>query len=113
MDNIQCMLTQLLTNQNNDDTTGSNHVEEENNNKPPKTEKSKESSSIDAKVINGIQAQIASLERWTEESKDDSSLPAGMGFSVVATEIQATNIVHVWWQEITQPAHPLLPVSNQ
>ena len=39
LDNIQRMLTQLLTNMNNDDTTGSNHDEEENNNnEPPKTE---------------------------------------------------------------------------
>ena len=35
LDNIQRMLTQLLTNRNNDDTTGSNHDEEENNNNEP------------------------------------------------------------------------------
>jgi len=55
------MLAQLLVNPNTKDT-GSNHDEEEhNNNKYPKTEKLKESSSIDAEVIKGIQAQIASL----------------------------------------------------
>ena len=64
LDNIQCMLTQLLTNWNNDNTTSSNHYEEENNNnEPPKTEKLKESCSIDAKVIKGIQAQVASLPK--------------------------------------------------
>jgi len=52
------MLTQLLTNQNNNDNTGSTHDEEENlNNEPPKTERLKEGSSIDAKVIRGIQVK--------------------------------------------------------
>ena len=56
LDNIQQMLAQLLTNRNNNDT-GSNHNEEEHNDdEQPKTEKSKESSSIDTKVIKGIQA---------------------------------------------------------
>ena len=50
------MLAQLLTNRNNNDT-GSNHNEEEHNDEvQPKTEKSKESSSIDAEVLKGIQA---------------------------------------------------------
>ena len=50
------MLAQLLTNRNNNDT-GSNHNEEENNDdEHPKIGKSKESFSIDAKVIKGIQA---------------------------------------------------------
>ena len=61
MDNIQQILIQLLTNQKNDNTTGSNHKNEENNNEPPKIDHSKEGSSFDAKVIKGIQAQIASL----------------------------------------------------
>jgi len=61
LDNIQQMLAQLLTNQNNNDT-GSNHNEEEHHNDEQlKAEKSKESSSIDAEVLKGIQAQIASL----------------------------------------------------
>jgi len=60
-DNIQQMLAQILINWNNNDTTGSNHDVEENlNNKHPKTEKLKESSSIDADVIKGIQVQMAS-----------------------------------------------------
>ena len=64
------MLAQLLTNRNNNDITGSNHDEEENlNNEPLKTEKSKKSSSIDAKVIKGIQAQIASLTERDELKK--------------------------------------------
>ena len=55
------MLAQLLVNQNTNDT-GSNHDEDEHNNDEcPKTEKSKESSSIDAEIIKGIQTQIASL----------------------------------------------------
>jgi len=62
VENIQQMLAQFLNNRNNDNTTGSNHTEEKNlNNEPPKTEKSKESSAIDANVIKDIQAQIASL----------------------------------------------------
>ena len=60
------MLAQLLTNQNNNDT-GSNHNQEEHNDDDqPKTKKSKESSSIDAEVLKGIQAQIASLAQRDE-----------------------------------------------
>jgi len=48
------MLAQLLTNRNNNDI-GSNHNEEEHNyDEQPKTEKSKESSSINAEVLKGI-----------------------------------------------------------
>ena len=62
LDNIQNMLVQLLNNRNNDET-GSHLNEEENhdNNEPLKTKQLKEGSSIDAEVIKGIQAQIASL----------------------------------------------------
>jgi len=61
LDNIQQMLAQLLNNWNNNDIE-SNHDEEEHlNNEQPKTEKSKEGSSLDAEVLKGIQAQIASL----------------------------------------------------
>ena len=64
------MLAQLLNNWNNNDTTGGNHDEEENlNNEPPKTERSKEGSTVDAKVIKGIQAQIASLAQRNELKK--------------------------------------------
>ena len=60
------MLTQLLINRNNNDT-GSNHNEEEHHNdEQPKTEKSKEGSSMDAEVLKGIQAQIASLTQRDE-----------------------------------------------
>jgi len=63
------MLAQLLTNRNNNDT-GSNHNEEEyNDDEQPKTEKSKESSSMDAEVLKGIQAQIASLAQRDELKK--------------------------------------------
>jgi len=62
LDNIQQILVQLLTNRKNDNTTGSNYENEENNNnEPPKIDHSNEGFSIDAKVIKGIQAQIASL----------------------------------------------------
>ena len=75
LDNIQQMLTQLLTNQNNNDA-GSNHNEEEHNeDEQPKTEKSKESSSIDAEVLKGIQAQIASLVRRDELKKTGMTRP--------------------------------------
>ena len=50
------MLAQLLTNWNNNDA-GSNHNEEEHNDDEQlKTKKSKESFSIDAEVLKGIQA---------------------------------------------------------
>ena len=63
LDNIQQMLTQLLTSRNNNDTWSNHNEEEHNDGEQPKTEKSKESSSIDAEVLKGIQAQIASLSR--------------------------------------------------
>jgi len=70
LDNIQQMLAQLLTNWNNDNTIISNHENEENNNNEPlKTEHSKEGSSIDAEVIKGIQAQVASLAQRVELKK--------------------------------------------
>ena len=63
------MLPRLLTSRNNNDT-GSNHNEEEHHNdEQPKTEKSKECSSMDAEVIKGIQAQIASLAQRDELKK--------------------------------------------
>ena len=69
LDNIQQMLAQLLTNWNNNDT-GSNYNEEEHHNdEQPKTEKLKESSSMNAEVLKGIQAQIASLTQMDELKK--------------------------------------------
>ena len=69
------MLAQLLNNQNNNDT-GSNHNEEKHNDDgQPKTEKSKESSSIDAEVLKGIQAQIASLTQREELKKAGMTRP--------------------------------------
>ena len=51
-------------------TICSNHDEDENNNnEPPKTDHSKEGSSIDAKVIKGIQVQIASMAQKDELKK--------------------------------------------
>ena len=67
------MLTELLVNWNNNDT-GSNHDEEENNNnEPPMIEKS--SSLVDAEVIKGIQAQIASLAQRDELKKVGMTRP--------------------------------------
>ena len=43
--------------------------EENNNDEPSKTDHSKEGSSIDAEVIKGIQAQIASLAQRDELKK--------------------------------------------
>ena len=98
LDNIQCMLTQLLTNRNNDDTTSSNHDEEENNNnEPPKTEKSKESSSIDVEVIKGIQTQVASLSQRDELKKVGMTRPIGMGLCSISTKVQATYVAYIQW----------------
>ena len=69
LENIQQMLAQLLNNLNNDDTTSSNQDEENLNNEPPKIERSKEGSTVDAKVIKGIHTQIASLAQ-RDELKD-------------------------------------------
>jgi len=53
------MLAQLLTNRNNNDTWSNYNEEEHNDDGQPKTKKSKESSSIDAEVLKGIQARMA------------------------------------------------------
>ena len=63
------MLTQLLVNRNTNDTGSNRDEEEHNNDEHPKTKKSKESSSNDAEVIKGIQAQIASLAQRDELKK--------------------------------------------
>jgi len=54
LDNIKQMLGQLLTNWNNNNTRSNHNEEEHNDDEQPKTEKSKESSSIDAMIIKGI-----------------------------------------------------------
>jgi len=86
--NIQQMLTQLLTNWNNNDT-GSNHNEEEHNDdEQPKTKKSKESSSIDAEVLKGIQAQIASLAQRDELKKAGLFVPpTWMGLITISAKV--------------------------
>ena len=63
------MLAQLLTNRNNNDTESNHNEEGYHSNEQPKTEKSKESSSIDAEVLKGIQAQITSLTQRDELKK--------------------------------------------
>jgi len=83
LDNIQQMLAQLLTNQNNNDS-GSNHNEEEHNDDEcPKIEKSKESSSIDVKIIKGIQTQIASLAQRDELNKVGMTHPYPLEWDLV------------------------------
>ena len=63
------MLAQLLSNRNDNDAR-SNHDEEEHfSNDQPKTERSKEGSSLDAEVLKGLQAQIASLAQRDELKK--------------------------------------------
>jgi len=69
LDNIQQMLAQLLTNWNNNDTESNHNEEKHNDDEQPKTEKSKESFSIDAEVLKGIQAQIESLTQRDELKK--------------------------------------------
>ena len=64
MDNIQRMLIQLLENQNNKNTTGNEEVNLDN--EPPKSEESKKGSSVNADMIKGIQAQVASLAQRDE-----------------------------------------------
>ena len=69
LDNIQQILAQLLINRNNNDTGGNHNEEGHHSNEQPKTEKSKESSSMDAEVLKGIQAHIASLTQRDELKK--------------------------------------------
>jgi len=77
------MLAQLLTNWNNNDT-GNNHNEEEHNDEEqPKTEKLKESSSMDAKVLKGIQAQIVSLAQRDELKKEEAVRPYSLEWDSV------------------------------
>jgi len=69
LDNIQQMLVQLFSNRNDNDAR-SNHDEEEHfSNEQPKAKKSKEGSSLDAEVLKGLQAQIASLSQRNELKK--------------------------------------------
>jgi len=75
LDIIQQMLTQLLTNQNNNDIGSYHNKEEYNDDERPKAEKSKKSYSIDAEVIKGIQAQIASLTQRDDLKKVGMTLP--------------------------------------
>ena len=63
------MLAQLLTNRNNNDARSNHNEEKHNDDEQPKTEKSKESSSIDAEVLKDIQAQIASLTQRDEMTR--------------------------------------------
>ena len=84
MENIQQILAQLLTNRNNNNTTTSNYdAEENNNNEPPKTEKSKESSSIDAEIIKRIQALIAFLTQRDELKKVGMTRPYSLEWDLV------------------------------
>jgi len=69
------MLAQLLTNWNNNDTRSNHNKEEHNDDEQPKTDKSKESSSIDAEVLKVIQVQITSLAQRDELKKAGMARP--------------------------------------
>ena len=75
MNNIQQMLAQLMVNRNAKDTSSNHDEEKYNNDKHLKTEKSKEISLIDVKVIKGIQAQIACLLQRDELKKIEVTRP--------------------------------------
>ena len=75
LDNIQQMLAQLLINRNNNDAGSDHNEEEHHSNEQPKTVKSKESSSMDAEVLKGIQAQIAFLTHKDELKKAGMTRP--------------------------------------
>ena len=75
LNNIQQILAQLLTNWNNNDARSNHNEEEHNDDEQPKTKKSKESSSIDAEILKGIQAQIASLTQRDELKKAGMTRP--------------------------------------
>jgi len=64
LDNVQQMLTQLLTNRNNNDIGSNHNGEDHNDNERPKIERSNESSSIDAEVI---KASRLRLHPWPKE----------------------------------------------
>jgi len=82
------MLAQLLTNWNNNDT-GSNHNEEEHHeDEQPKIEKSREGSSIDAEVLKGIQAQIASLTQKDELKKAGMTRPYPLEWDSVPSPLK-------------------------
>ena len=102
LDNIQQMLAQLRINWNNNDTES--NEEEHHCHEQPKTEKSKESSFMDAEVLKGIQAQITSLAQREELNKVGTvrPYPFRMGFSPISAKVQATNVALVWWQELTK-----------
>jgi len=85
------MLAQLLNNLNNDETISSNHDEEENpHTELPKTEK------VKGKFHNWYWCYkrhpssdcISGSEEWTEESRDDASLPTGRGLSFLSAKVK-------------------------
>jgi len=107
------MLAQLLVNRNTNDTVSSRDEEKNNNNEHPKTEKSKESSSIDAEVIKGIQSQIASVAQRDELKKVGMICPYSWNGIQCHTH-QSSSHLHCThrWKKLTQPAHLLFSVSN-
>jgi len=69
LDSIQCMFSWLMTYQNNKENFDNSEREEENRTPENKNTKESSSSPIDAEVIKGIQAQIASLTQRDELKK--------------------------------------------
>jgi len=41
---------------------------------------------------------------WVEESKDDTSLPVVIRLCSISTEVQATYVAYVQWQELSKLA---------
>ena len=73
LNNIQSMLSQLMTDQNNEENFDNNEREEEN--RTAENKNTKESSSINIKIIKGIQTQIASLAKRDELKKVGMARP--------------------------------------
>ena len=107
------MLAQLMTNENNNDTTGSNHDEEENlNNEPPKTEKLKEISSVNAKLIKGIKGQITSLAQWDELKKVGMTHLYPLEWDYVLYPLKfKPSMLHTYDGKLFELEHLLLSIS--
>ena len=87
------MLSQLIIDWNNEENSDNNKREEENMTLENKNTKESSSSTIDAKVIKGIQAQIAFLAQQFELKKVGTirSYPLEWDSVPYPPEVQATN----------------------
>jgi len=89
------MLAQLLVNRNINDTGSNRDKEEYNNDEHLKTEKSKESLSVDAKVIKSISAQITSIAQRDELKKVGMMHPFPLEWDSVPYPPNSTYVAHV------------------